>query len=159
YSNLGYLVLGRMIESVTGQKYEEHVKAKVFDPLKVHGPRLGRALPENRARGEVHYYDPKGRQDRCLYPPKRGQTLPLPDGAASLEGFEAHGGWIASAIDLVKFASAFDDPRKCPLSSEKSIQAMWARPEGAAGKEKNGRPRAAYYGCGWDVRPVEDKGK
>jgi N-acyl-D-amino-acid deacylase len=43
--------------------------------------------------------------------------------------------------------------------NEKSIQTMWARPEGAAGKQKNGRLREAYYGCGWEVRPIGDKGK
>jgi CubicO group peptidase (beta-lactamase class C family) len=35
YSNLGYLVLGRLIEAVSGQAYETYVKSKVLAPLKV----------------------------------------------------------------------------------------------------------------------------
>jgi len=159
YSNLGYLVLGRLIESISGQSYEEYIQSKVLTPLKVKGPQLGRALVMSRAKGEVAYYDSKGRKGKCLYPPIQGREVPLPDGAANFEAYEAHGGWIASAIDLVKFASAFDNPKKCALLREKSIERMWARPEGAAGKEKNGQPRAAFYGCGWMVRPVVNTGK
>jgi N-acyl-D-amino-acid deacylase len=33
---------------------------------------------------------------------------------------------------------------------------MQARPEGVAGHEEDGKPKAAYYGCGWMVRPVKD---
>src|SRR5262249_46899154 len=33
-------------------------------------------------------------------------------------------------------------------------QTMWARPEGRAGNGKDGKPLDAYYGCGWQVRPV-----
>jgi CubicO group peptidase (beta-lactamase class C family) len=159
YSNLGYLVLGRLIANLSGKTYEAYVREKVFAPLKVKAPRLGRALVEKRVRGEVLYYDSKGREGTCLYPPRRGKKVPQPDGADNFEAFEAHGGWIASAIDLVKFASAFDDPKKSSLLGEKTIQTMWARPDGAAGKEKDGRPRDAYYGCGWNVRPVGDRGK
>jgi N-acyl-D-amino-acid deacylase len=158
YSNLGYLVLGRLIESASGRGYEQFVKEKVLAPLGIKSMQLGRALPANRAEGEVHYYDPKDRQGPCLYPPKRGQKVPLPDGTENFEGYEAHGGWIASAIDLVRFARAFDDPAKSPLLSEKTIHTMWARPDGAAGKNKKGQPSEAYYGCGWDVRP-HGKGK
>ena len=33
----------------------------------------------------------------CLYPPRAGERVPFPDGAGNLEGYEAHGGWVASA--------------------------------------------------------------
>ena len=149
YSNLGYLVLGRIIEGVTKQKYDAYVKKEVFAPLGVTAARLGRALLEDRAAGEVRYYDAKKRTGPCLYPPRVGKPVPLPYGAQNLEAFEAHGGWIASAVDLVRFSAAFDDPNKCPILDAKSIEEMWKRPEGAAGE-----PKAAYYGCGWSVRRI-----
>ncbi|HEY3788651.1 MAG TPA: serine hydrolase domain-containing protein, partial [Urbifossiella sp.] len=99
YSNLGYLVLGRIIETVTGRKYEEYVRKEVLAPLGIQRMQLGRALPENRAKGEVHYYDSKKATGRCLYPPRFGVRVPFPDGAANLEAYESHGGWIASAAD------------------------------------------------------------
>jgi CubicO group peptidase (beta-lactamase class C family) len=154
YSNLGYLVLGRISEVVTGQKYEAYVKKEVFEPLGIKAPRLGRALLENRAKGEVRYYDSHERTAPALYPPQIGKTVPLQYGGENFEAFEAHGGWIASAVDLVRFASAFDTRDKCKILGAKSIEQMWARPSGAAGTEPDGTPKAAYYGCGWMVRPI-----
>ncbi len=153
YSNLGYLVLGRIVEAVSGQKYEEYVRKEVFAPLGVTTPRLGRALIENRAKGEVMYHDAKRATGTSVYPPRVGEKVPLVYGAINLEGYEAHGGWIASAIDLVKFAAAFDDPTKCPLLSAKMIAEMFARPT------TKGTPRDAYYACGWQVRPVGTSGR
>jgi N-acyl-D-amino-acid deacylase len=159
YSNLGYLVLGRVIEAVAGQKYEPWVKKNVLAPVRAGGMSLGKALPEKRPKGEVHYYDSKKRSGPCLYPPRAGQSVPLPDGVENIEGFEAHGGWVSSAVDLVRFASAFDYGHKSPLLSANAIKEMWARPQGAAGFDPKGKPKAAYYGCGWSVRPVGSTGR
>jgi N-acyl-D-amino-acid deacylase len=160
YSNLGYLVLGRVMESVTGQKYEPWVKKNVLAPAKIADMALARALPEKRAKNEVRYYDGKKRTGACLYAPRAGEKVPLPDGAENVEGFEAHGGWVASAVDLVRFASAFDYDRKSPLLSADTIKEMWARPEGAARFEPRKKKLPdAYYGCGWEVRPVGKTGK
>lgn len=160
YSNLGYLVLGRVIEAVTGAKYEPWVKKNVLAPLGITGMALGRALPQNRTASEASYYDARpDSRGRCLYPPKVGELVPWPDGGMNVEGFEAHGGWVASAVDLVRFASAFDYGTKSPLLSAGSITEMWTRPKGAAGTEADGKPRAAYLGCGWMVRPVGNTGR
>jgi N-acyl-D-amino-acid deacylase len=42
YSNVGYLVLGRIIETLAGQMYEAYVKKQVFGPLGVKTPQLAR---------------------------------------------------------------------------------------------------------------------
>jgi CubicO group peptidase (beta-lactamase class C family) len=159
YSNLGYLVLGRIIEEVTGQKYEPWIKKSVLAPVKAVDMHLGKALPENRHKNEVHYYDSKKRKGSCLYPPRMNQKVPLPDGGENLEGFEAHGGWVASAVDLVRFASAFDYGKKSPLLDAESITKMWARPAGLAGHDAKGKPLESYYGCGWEVVPIEKTDK
>ena len=159
YSNLGYLVLGRIVESLGGQKYEDFVKERIFAPIGVTTAKLGRARIENLAKNEVRYYDARKGTGRSLYPPKVGETVPTVYGAMNLEAFEAHGGWIASAVDLAKFAAAFDDPKKCPLLNGMSIAQMWARPDGKAGTDAKGQPRAVYYGCGWQVRPTGAAGE
>jgi N-acyl-D-amino-acid deacylase len=159
YSNLGYLVLGRVLETVTGQKYEPWVKKHVLAPVKVTDMALGRALPEKRVRNEVRYYDGGGHTGPCLYAPRAGQQVPLPDGAENNEGFEAHGGWIASPVDLVRFADAFNAPQKSPLLSADTIKEMWARPAVEAGSAKKKKALDAYYGCGWEVIPVDKSGK
>ena len=159
YSNLGYLVLSRILETITGQKYEAHMKKVVLEPLGIKKARLGRALAENRAKGEVKYYDAKNRMGPGLYPPMLDKQVPIQYGASNLEAYEAHGGWIASSVELVKFASAFDDSQKSPLLSAKSIAAMWAAPTGEPGHDKDGKPKASFYGCGWQVRPIGTAGK
>lgn len=158
YSNLGYLLLGRVIEAASGRPYETYVREQVLAPLGIKDMRLGKALLAGRAKGEVRYYDPKKRSGPALVGPHVGEKVPLPYGAENFEAFEAHGGWIASATDLVRFASAFDDPARCPVLKDKSVATLWARPDGAAGARKDGTPRAAYYGCGWEVRPVDGRG-
>jgi N-acyl-D-amino-acid deacylase len=59
----------------------------------------------------------------------------------------------------IAFASAFDNPRRCKILKFKSIEMMFARPPGAAGQEPDGKPRAAYYACGWMVRPIGATGR
>ncbi len=159
YSNLGYLILGRLIEAITKQPYEAHVRKSVLAPLGITSMKLGRALAEHRSKGEVRYYDPKRRTGPALYPPHVGQSVPLQYGAENFEGFEAHGGWIASAPDLVRFASAFDQPARCPILSERGIETMWERPPGRAGQDANGKPADNFYACGWSVRPVGKNGR
>jgi N-acyl-D-amino-acid deacylase len=154
YSNLGYLLLGRVIEAATGEPYESHVRKTVLEPLGIRTMRLGRARLELRAAGEVKYYDSKKRTGPALTGQLIGEPVAFPYGAANFEGYEAHGGWIGSAVDLVRFAAAFDDPAHCPLLNAASIRTMWQRPEGAAGFDADGKPRDTFYGCGWKVRPV-----
>lgn len=159
YSNFGYLLLGSAIERASLQKYEAYVRGHVLKPLGISRARLGRPLLAGRAEGEVRYYDSKARTAPSLYPPDRGKLVPLPYGAENFAAFQAHGGWIASAVDLVRFAAAFDDADNSPLLSADSIEQLWACPRGAAGHNEDGTPRAAFYGCGWMVRPVSDRGK
>lgn len=154
YSNFGYIILGRIIERVTGQAYETFVKRAVLAPVGITRMQLGKALREQRAAGEVRYYDSKDRVGRSLYPPRVGEDVPLPYGAQNLESFEAHGGWIASAVDLLRFACAFDNPANSPLLSAESNAEMWRRPTGLAGHAADGNPLPSYYACGWSVRPV-----
>jgi len=154
YSNFGYCVLGRIIEDVSGKPYEQFVKDEVLTPLGIPDMRIGHTLPELRAPGEVCYYDP-GRGPNVMQP-ESSIPVPTPYGTFHLEAMDSHGGWIASAVDLVRFACAFDDPEHCPILKPESVALMFARPDGPAGYEADGSPKAAYYACGWSVRPTPD---
>jgi hypothetical protein len=67
---------------------------------------------------------------------------------------DSHGGWIASPVALVRFASAFDDPQKCRILKPLTIEIMFAPPTGAAGHTPNGKPKDEFYACGWTVHPI-----
>ncbi len=159
YSNVGYLLLGRLMEHATGHSYEEYVKQHVLAPVGVTRTQLGRVAKGDLAKDEVHYYDSKHREGSAVNGPHIGTKVPLVYGAENFQAYEAHGGWIASAVDLVRFASGLDHPETPKLLKADSISALWARPEGAAGHEADGKPKAAYYGCGWNVRPVGNTGR
>jgi len=154
YSNFGYCVLGRVVEHVSGESYEKYVREHMLAPLDIHSMRLGHTLPKDRAPGEVIYYDEKNRAGGSVFAAHMGDPVPAPYGAWNLEAMDSHGGWIASAVDLVRFASSFDDPAHSRILSAKSIETTFARPLGAVGESGDGKPKAVYYGCGWQVRHV-----
>jgi N-acyl-D-amino-acid deacylase len=152
YSNFGYCLLGRLIEHVSGEQYETFVKEHVLKPLGITRMQLGRTLAEYRADGEVTYYEPGDKRGPAVVGQNLGEDVPLPYGTWNLEAMDSHGGWIASAIDLVRFAAAFDDPARCPLLKPASIADMFARPIGAPGFDAEGKLKPFFYGLGWMVR-------
>lgn len=158
YSNFGYCVLGRMIEAIAKKPYHEFVTETILTPLGIRGMRLGKNLLRDRAPGEVRYYDSKHRNGRAISGPEIGKEAALPYGVECLETMDTNGGWIASAVDLLRFATAFDDPKRCPVLKEESLLTMLAPPPGAVGHGPKGNAKDVYYACGWDVRPSPRQG-
>ncbi|MCH2102353.1 MAG: beta-lactamase family protein, partial [Planctomycetes bacterium] len=62
------------------------------------------------------------------------------------EVMDAHGGWVANATDLARFAAAFADAEQPALLKPSSVQQMWAQPPAS--------PPPVWYGMGWSVRDV-----
>jgi N-acyl-D-amino-acid deacylase len=153
YSNFGYCLLGRVIEKVSGKSYEEFVKENVLDPIGNHAMRVGATREERRAPNEVRYYYPG--QGSSVFQSDLGQPVPVPYGAWHLEAMDAHGGWIASANDLARFAMALDEKQNVLLSQE-SKQRMHQRPDGKAGYDELGVPLPTYYSLGWLNRSLKN---
>jgi N-acyl-D-amino-acid deacylase len=158
YSNFGYCLLGRVIEQVSGRGYEDHVRQDLLEPLGIRSMRIGKTLAEGRVPDEVCYYTQNNRTAVSVVGQRCGAKVPRPYGAWYLEAMDAHGGWIASAVDLVRFASAVENVREPKLLSPESARAMFARPAGAAGHSESGEPKSVYYGLGWLVRRVDGEG-
>ena len=152
YSNFGYNLLGRVIEKLSGQEYEEYVKEHVLAPIGVRSMRIGASRLDGRAEEEVRYYHPGSGES--VFAADLGEPVPWAYGGWHLEAMDSHGGWIASAVDLARFASAFTDPDDCPILSRRSIEAMHARPPGLAGHEEDGKPREPFYSLGWINRTL-----
>ena len=154
YSNFGYCLLGRVIEKVTGMTYESFVQQSVLKPLGITTMRIGATRLAGRVEGEVRYY--ASGKSKSVFQSELGNQVPPPYGAWSLEAMDSHGGWIASAEDLAKFAAAFDDLDNCPVLSRSSIERMHARPPGLAGFDENGNPTDKFYSLGWFNRVTRD---
>jgi N-acyl-D-amino-acid deacylase len=159
YSNFGYCLLGRVIEQASGRPYEQFVRQEILAPLGVATMRVGRTLPGGRAEGEVRYYTRDDATGPAVIGEKIGAPVPLPYGAWYLEAMDSHGGWIASAVDLARFAAALDDPRRCPILAPESVAALFARPAPPVGRNDDGSPADVWYGCGWSVRQVGGRGQ
>ena len=85
YSNFGYLVLGRLIEHVTGLPYLSYIK-QLFSAISVY-------QASNRVRpDETHYYSASS-QDDCYNMP--------------LHRMDSCAGLLATPVDLVKFLQLY----------------------------------------------------
>ncbi|MFM8469135.1 MAG: serine hydrolase domain-containing protein [Limisphaerales bacterium] len=153
YSNFGYCMLGRLIELVTNKPYEQFVKDSVLAPCGIRAMRLGRTLAAHRAEREVHYHTPDNATAESLFPGTPAK-VPWPYGGVNLEAMDAHGGWLASAVDLARFAAALRDPAKCPLLKPSSWQELHAAPPAPVSRNADGSLKESFYACGWSVRPA-----
>ena len=155
YSNLGYIVLGRIIEQVSGESYELYVQNNVLGPIGIYSMRIGRTERKLKAEGEVTYYVANGFKKKAKFGLEKGNLVPSPY-AQNMEAGDAAAGWITSAVDLARFAAAFDDQTRKSILDDKTIRLMYKRPPGSAGYMENGEPRKYYYACGWFVRTVSE---
>lgn len=124
YSNLGYAILGKVIEEVSGQDYESFIKTNILYPLGIFDMRLGGSYPEERYQLEVKYYEPN---DRNLVEDfsGSGEMVRSSYGGNDIKTLGAAGGWVASATDLLKFMLAIDGmPSQPDILSQESIQKM-----------------------------------
>ena len=108
YSNVGYVLLGRVIEKITKQDYETYVRDTILAPIGITDMRIGKTLLINKLPNEVHYYDYPGAP---LVPSIFDSTVLVPrqyGGDFSIVSSKACGGWVASAQDLCKLLCAVD---------------------------------------------------
>jgi CubicO group peptidase (beta-lactamase class C family) len=102
YSNVGYLVLGKIVEAVTGQPYEAWVRHNLLVPAGALEAHLGYSKLSSRLEREAAYashYD-------MLACDGSGKAVPAAYGGFNLEAMGAHGGWAFSARDLVRLQLA-----------------------------------------------------
>jgi len=125
YSNFGFLVLGRVIEKVSGQSYVDFVRLQVLAPLGIERMRQGRTPLSLRMPEEVRYYDyPGAPLVDSLMPGVSGKVTEPYSGIIALESIDSAGGWIASPIDLVRIFTMLDGWGAPSILSPDSIRQM-----------------------------------
>ena len=146
YSNYGYLLLGRIIEMVSGMPFATYMQTHVFAPLGITRIVQGATEFEFRKSGEVPYFV----TDPGLYPNVRQAGAPAnamaPNGSFNLENMDSHGAYVATAVDLARFTATFDPLDNYPVLNKASIDQTFAVPAIGA------NPDGSWYGCGWAVR-------
>ncbi|QMU30452.1 serine hydrolase domain-containing protein [Adhaeribacter radiodurans] len=91
YSNFGYCVLGRIIEKVSGKTYSSYVQSAILQPLGIIDMRLASNTQAQSALNEVTYYQ----ENDNPY-------------AYNINRMDAHGGWLATATDLMRLMVHID---------------------------------------------------
>jgi len=130
YSNFGYFLAKRIVQRAARQSYESFVRQQVFQPLGITEMRLEQLAPAYSA-GEAHRYRNDGRE--------------LPGGHEPIAA--PAGSWLASVVDLARFAAGMSPASGKPLLSAAARQEMFAMPPQPLGKRKSG----THVGLGWDV--------
>ena len=107
YSNLGYSILGLVIEKIGGMPYSEFCQTTILEPLGIYDMMPARNLPENKAAFEVTYYEPAGMPLKLsVY--GTGELVPVRYGGNDIETLGAAGSWLATAPDLMRLLLAVD---------------------------------------------------
>jgi hypothetical protein len=109
---------------------------------------IGSTFPAGRLPNEVTYHS--SHYGLTVFDTS-GETVPYPDGAFNLENMDSHGGWVASVVDLARFAASLDEPSANPVLSPDSIESMFSAREGTSPPQG-----VRYYAMGWEVRDFGD---
>ncbi|MGY1426356.1 serine hydrolase domain-containing protein [Lysobacter sp. A289] len=103
YSNLGYNLVGTIVERVSGQRFDAYVKAHVLDPLGLYGGYAPEALDADRFARIYRWREGEGfvRSDQAYAP--LGERLDGYTMGYSTPMFSPTGGLKVSAPDLAKY--------------------------------------------------------
>lgn len=114
YSNLGYIILSKVIEQVSGIPYETYVKDSVLAPIGCYDIHLAHNFSDEFLENEVNYYEVKEAEPVPAY--NGTDSLVMKSrGGNDVHGLYGAGGWVASPVELLKLVSAIDN---CPVKSE-----------------------------------------
>lgn len=124
YSNLGYVILEKVISKLANEPYEEYVQAHVLNPAGVFDMHLGRSLQKDRLPNEVNYYEQSNAIKISAFDGS-GKTVFRSNGGNNLEVLGGAGAWVASGAELIKFMMAIDGDDTLPdILSKKSVKYM-----------------------------------
>jgi len=124
YSNLGYLILGKVISKVAGTDYESFVKKEVLAPAGITDMRLGGSFINEALPNEVRYYQPEDGQPVESFD-GTGRMVSKLYGGNDIHLLGSAGGWLASPIDLMKLIVVIDnEPKVKDILTAGSINEM-----------------------------------
>lgn len=140
YSNIGYSALGRIIEVVAGQPYDEFMMQRLFKPLGMVDTFF--YVPEDK-QGRVAgvYTDTGGKLQRePMTFPQRGSSIPGPAG-----------GLFSTAADLLRFEELMRNKGTLNGSQILSVAAVELLTTSQTGKIEAGWAPGMGHGLGFEV--------
>lgn len=121
YSNIGYLVLSRIIEQVSGMSYQEYINQHVLHPAGCYDMHIATNYYEERQPNEVKYYGHDPGELIESYD-GTGTMRPREYGGNNITGLQGAGAWVASSAELLRLVASIDGHNRVPdiLSLESS---------------------------------------
>jgi CubicO group peptidase (beta-lactamase class C family) len=146
-SSYSYFLLGRVIEKVSGQSYEDYVLGNIALPLSMTSLTMSRTNPDKRTKHEVRNVYRPGTWHQQLAGSDRGKWVQIDDGGYHFELLDASDAWMATAGDVLRLTSAIQaNPSR--MLSEEAKAILIAKPDYAIAKEKIDRkPVVSWKGC------------
>jgi len=124
YSNIGFVILQRVIEKASGKDYESFVKDEIFEPLNIYDAHLANNWDSLRYDNEVRYYEVPEAEKVTPFDGSM-QSVLKSRGGNDVRALGAAGGWVISPISLTRFVMAVDGGNDFPdILSEKSVDIM-----------------------------------
>lgn len=106
YSNIGYLVLSRVIEQVSGMGYENYLQTHVLWPAGCYDMHIAYNYYDDRYPGEVKYY---GHDEEHIESYDGTGTMRLREyGGNDIRGLQGAGAWVASSVELLRLVASID---------------------------------------------------
>ncbi|GHV61544.1 hypothetical protein FACS1894195_2220 [Bacteroidia bacterium] len=124
YSNIGYGILSKVIEKVSGMGYEDFIRENVALPAGCFEMYMGRNFYEDKYPNEVHYYQ-SAVEEEILCCDGREILVPKYYGGNNIEGLVGAGAWVTSPVELLRFLSVIDgDPTIPDILQPGTIELM-----------------------------------
>ncbi len=124
YSNVGYLILSKVIEKVSGKGYEDYVKESILIPAGVYDMHIAGNSYEEKFPNEVKYYGPSDDEPVEAFDGSM-KMMPRWYGGNNIKALYGAGGWVASPSELLKLVAAIDGRDGVEdILSKKSVRIM-----------------------------------
>jgi len=124
YSNIGFVILQRVIEKASGMDYESYVKNEIFKPLNIYDAHLANNWDSLRYDNEVRYYEVPEAEKVISFDGSK-QSVLKSRGGNDVRALGAAGGWVISPISLTRFVMAVDGRNDFPdILSKQSVDIM-----------------------------------
>lgn len=148
YSNFGYNILGRVIEAISGMRYDVFVRSHIFSKVGITDAFIGDENIDLKHKSELFYFD--GDQGGYYFG-ALDQKYKVPDsyGTFVMNVMDAHGGWVMSCEDLNKFAKGMGDGT---FISPKILQEILKQPPYQTSTKPN-----TFHSLGMRVRYLDDE--
>lgn len=128
YCNTNYALIPVIVEELSGKKFEDYAREKVFEPIGMMSTHYMNPLIQNSEQYDVIGHYPNGQEKLAFY----------------LDGVIGDKGLVSSVYDLHRFYMELKSPT---VVSESGLKESFK----PMSRTKSGN----FYGLGWRLRPIE----